>query len=49
MLRLKPGDRWRRAGVTCAVAPAKRMVKCLNGGGDGFLIGPNAYKLLSSR
>jgi hypothetical protein len=48
MLRLKPGDRWRRAGVTCAIAPAK-MVKCLNWGGDGFLIGPNAYKLLSSR
>jgi hypothetical protein len=24
------------------------MVKCLNGGGDGFLIGPNAYRLLSS-
>jgi len=49
MMRLKPGDRWRRAGVTCAIAPAKRMVRCLNGGGDGFLIGPNAYKLLSSR
>ena len=51
MRRLNPGDRWRRAGVTCAIALAKRpdVVKCLNQDGDGFLIGPNGYKLIIPR
>jgi hypothetical protein len=48
--RLGVEDRWRRVGVRCAIAPAKRpdVVKCLNLDRSGFLIGPNGYKLIIS-
>ena len=47
--RLEPGDQWRRAGVRCQIAVVKRpdVVKCLNLDGNGFLVGPNGYKLIN--
>jgi hypothetical protein len=47
--RLQSGDSWHRAGVRCMIAPVKRpdVIKCLNLDGNGFLIGPNGYKLIN--
>ena len=48
--RLRPGDQWRRTGVRCGIAVLKRpdVVKCLNLDGNGFLVGPNGYKLINA-
>lgn len=49
--RLEAGDRWRRAGVACEVAQAKRpnVIRCLNLDRHGFLLGRNGYKLIIPR
>jgi hypothetical protein len=51
MRPLEPGRPWRRAGVACEIAQAKRpkVAKCLNADGNGFLVGPTGYKLIITR